>query len=440
MRLRDSLELALGNLRLARLRTALTTSGVGIGVGALVGMVSFGEGLQQNLSTRLLRSGLFQTITVFPQADAAGVVGALRDQPGQRSASPPRALDGAALAEIRQIPGVRRAEPDIRLPLRVELGGKSLGGIAIALPMESREEAVFREMPHGAFFSAEDAQEIILGTDAAKSLGYADPKGIVGKTLRAMFGMGGPQARRLAIAPAVAPELTREFKVVGLVSRERAIFGAFGSQFYLPYRLAEDQQAKLLQLFPFAAAARANLMSVAVRLDSPRSLDRVEKEIGALGFRTISIASAISQLRRVFLVIDTLLALFGGIGLAVACLGITNTMVMAVLERTREIGVMKAVGAEDQDISRLFLAESAVIGAVGGALGLVLAWALAHLINAGANVYFARQGFPPESLFAIRPWLILAALAFAVVVSMGSGLYPAVRAARIDPTRALRHD
>jgi putative ABC transport system permease protein len=159
-----------------------------------------------------------------------------------------------------------------------------------------------------------------------------------------------------------------------------------------------------------------------------------------LGFRTISIASAISQLKRVFVVVDMLLAFVGSIGMVVACLGITNTMVMAVLERTREIGVMKAVGAEDQDIRYLFLAESAVIGALGGVIGLIFAWGLGRAINAGANMYFVSQGFQKENLFTIPVWLIGAAMAFSILVSIMSGLYPADRAARIDPTRALRHD
>jgi putative ABC transport system permease protein len=132
--------------------------------------------------------------------------------------------------------------------------------------------------------------------------------------------------------------------------------------------------------------------------------------------------------------------LVGSIGLSVASLGIANTMVMAVLERTREIGVMKAVGAEDQDIRWLFLAESAVIGAAGGVIGLIFAWILGRTINFAANVYFVSTGFQKENLFTIPLWLVGAAIGFAVLVSIGAGLYPADRAARIDPTRALRHD
>lgn len=426
MKLSDVLGLGLANLRQARLRALLTTLGVAIGVAALVGMVSLGAGLQDNLNARLLKSGFFQSIAVFPRGE------------GPTASRQPRPLDDLALAAIRQIPGVRRVEPDIRLPLRLDINGKSATGLAVALPMEAADEAIFREIPTGKFFSSESAREIILNTETAKTLGFPKPADLAGKTVKVTpggraFGGPGPGATPLP------PELSLELRVVGLVTRERAIFGHFGSQIYLPLGMAREQQQVILKRFPLAAFFRG-FTSATVRLHSARDLDRVEKSIGDMGFRTLSISSAIAQLRRVFLIVDLILALVGSIGLAVASLGIMNTMVMAVLERTREIGVMKAVGAEDEDIRRIFLAESAAIGALGGLLGLLLGWLMGRAINAGANFYFVRQGFQPENIFTLPLWLIAAAMAFAIVVSIGSGLYPAARAARIDPTRALRHD
>jgi putative ABC transport system permease protein len=271
-------------------------------------------------------------------------------------------------------------------------------------------------------------------------LGFAKPGDLVGKTVTAKIGLrrGGFGGAPMPGAPEM-PEFSLDLKVVGLMERERTVFGNIGSQIYVPFQTAFEQQKKLLEKFPMAAMFRGFTGST-VRLQNSRDLDRVEKAIGDMGFRTISIASAISQLRKVFLVVDLILAFVSSIGLTVACLGITNTMVMAVMERTREIGVMKAVGAEDSDIRRLFLAESAVIGALGGVLGLLFAWLLGLLINAAANVYFRNQGFQSETLFIIPFWLIAASMAFSIVVSIGAGLYPANRAARIDPTKALRHD
>jgi putative ABC transport system permease protein len=467
MKLPDVVELGLDNLRQARLRTALTTMGVAIGVSALVGMVSLGQGLQDNLNQRLLKTGFFQTMMVFPRFE---------NNPTAGAAQSPRILDDTALLVIRQMPGVRRVEPDIRLFLHIDVGEKSAQSMAVAVPIEAGDESVFQDMPHGKFFSNDDADEVILNTEMARNLGFPNPNDLIGKTVKATiglqrqpFGGGGPRGAgggrpfgggggggrgRDAVPPSAPPsapsgapdglkppEVSVELKVVGLTERERAVFGNVGSQIYIPFGMAQEHQRKFLAQFPMLALFRPPGYNAAtVHLKSAKDLDSVEKAINGMGLRTISIASAISQLRRVFLVVDMLLAFVGSIGLAVACLGITNTMVMAVLERTREIGVMKAVGAEDQDIRWLFLAESAVIGAAGGVIGLIFAWLLGRAINFGANLYFVSQGFQKENLFVIPAWLIGAAIVFSILVSIGAGLYPADRAARIDPTRALRHD
>jgi putative ABC transport system permease protein len=450
----DVIDLGLSNLRQARLRTALTTIGVAIGVSALVGMVSLGQGLQDNLNARLLKVGFFQTIVVFPRFGG-------NEGPGGTS-QPPRILDETAMLAIRQIPGVRRVEPDIRLFLTIESGDKKTQPQqAVGVPAEAGDETIFQEMPYGKFFSSEEAYEVILNTEIAKTLGFTPPGNIIGHTVKAVIGLGrgfgrggggfpgggrqGGQGKSGAggkAEPVPPPlEFEVELKVVGLTERERAVFGNAGSQIYIPFKMAQENQQKFFDKFPMLAMLRPpGFQGATVHLKSARDLESVEKTITSLGFRTISIASAISQLRRVFLIVDMLLAFVGSIGLAVACLGITNTMVMAVLERTREIGVMKAVGAEDQDIRFLFLAESAVIGALGGVIGLIFAWLLGRAINTGANFYFVSQGFQKENLFTIPLWLIGGAMVFSILVSIMSGLYPADRAARIDPTRALRHD
>jgi putative ABC transport system permease protein len=399
------------------------------------------------------------------------------NNPTAGAAQSPRILDDTAMIAIRQIPGVRRVEPDIRLFLKIEVGDKNAQSMAVAVPMEAGDETVFGEMPFGKFFSSETADEVILNTEMAKNLGFKNPGNIIGKTVKATIGMqrqpnfgrGGPgggggggrgllgggggggggkrgsspNAAPNAGAPATPqlPEVAVEMKVVGLTERERAVFGNVGSQIYMPFGMAQEHQRRFFEQVPMLALFRPPGYNAAtVHLTSAKYLDSVEKAINGLGLRTISIASAISQLKRVFLVVDMLLAFVGSIGLAVSCLGITNTMVMAVLERTREIGVMKAVGAEDQDIRWLFLAESAAIGAVGGVIGLIFAWVLGRVINFGANLYFVSQGFQKENLFTIPVWLIGAAIGFSILVSIGAGLYPADRAAKIDPTRALRHD
>jgi putative ABC transport system permease protein len=134
------------------------------------------------------------------------------------------------------------------------------------------------------------------------------------------------------------------------------------------------------------------------------------------------------------------LGIFGSLALAVASLAIVNTLVMAVLERRREIGIMKAIGASDSDVKRIFFAEAATMGFLGGVIGVVLGWLIGRAINLGANLYLQRLKMPPEGLLMVPLWLALAAVLFAVLVSVVAGIYPAARAARLDPVEALRYE
>jgi putative ABC transport system permease protein len=126
--------------------------------------------------------------------------------------------------------------------------------------------------------------------------------------------------------------------------------------------------------------------------------------------------------------------------LAVASLGIVNTLVMAILERRREIGIMKALGASDGDVKRIFFFEAATMGLLGGMLGAGLGWLIGHVINFGTNIWLQRQELRPENFWYVPWWLVALALGFSVLVSLFAGLYPASRAARLDPVQALRHD
>jgi putative ABC transport system permease protein len=166
----------------------------------------------------------------------------------------------------------------------------------------------------------------------------------------------------------------------------------------------------------------------------------VESAIRKLGFNTFSILDATRSLRRFFAVLDLFLGVFGSLALAVAALGIVNTLVMAILERRREIGIMKAIGASDGDVKKLFFAEAAVLGLFGGMLGVALGWLIGRVINVGANLYLSRQNLPPENLWSVPWWLVVGAMVFAVAVSMIAGLYPAARAARLHPVEALRYE
>src|SRR5213079_75953 len=132
------------------------------------------------------------------------------------------------------------------------------------------------------------------------------------------------------------------------------------------------------------------------------STQEVQDRIRRLGFAVFSVNDALRGAKNAFIILDIVLSLIGSIALAVSSLGIVNTMVMSILERTREIGIMKAIGASDKDIRRIFLIEASIIGMLGGLAGVALGWVVGRLVNFGANVYIQNQGGTPGNLFSLQ--------------------------------------
>lgn len=155
----------------------------------------------------------------------------------------------------------------------------------------------------------------------------------------------------------------------------------------------------------------------------------------------MSIDALLEAADRIFTLVGVALALVGGIALFVAAIGIVNTMIMAIYERTREIGTLKAMGASRGDIRTLFMMEAGMIGLLGGVLGLGFSWILGRGLNAAAGMYAHARDVPlPDNLFLITPILAIEAIAFAIFIGVVAGLYPANRASKLDPLNALRHE
>ena len=181
--------------------------------------------------------------------------------------------------------------------------------------------------------------------------------------------------------------------------------------------------------------------AITVKVTQARFTQDVQDRLRQLGFTVFSINDALRGAKNAFILLDIVLSLIGSIALAVSSLGIVNTMVMSILERTREIGIMKAIGAEDRHIKMIFFVEAAIIGVTGGVIGSLAAWGIDAVANRLAYRFILKpQGASFVDFFALPPYLWLGAIIFALTISIMAALYPAARAARIDPVRALRHD
>ena len=229
----------------------------------------------------------------------------------------------------------------------------------------------------------------------------------------------------------------QKLKIVGVSDLDPdSMRGAARARVFLPLKLAENlrvMQPTNLRDTSRGLGASPTYGTVSVRVTSPKYVQSVEDAVRKMGFNTFSITDATRNLRQFFAVLDLFLGIFGSLALAVASIGIVNTLVMAILERRREIGIMKALGASDTDVKKLFFAEA-------GAMGVALGWVIGRVINLGTNLYLRRQNFPPEQIWAVPWWLVAGAIGFAILVSLVSGMYPAGRAARLDPVQALRYE
>ncbi|HXD29831.1 MAG TPA: FtsX-like permease family protein [Pyrinomonadaceae bacterium] len=486
----DILQLALRNLRQAKLRFVLTTMGVIVGVAVIVTMVSFGLGLQRNMLARFKALDLFNEMTVFGKSlstlastldrgrqDSDG--GERRGPRLRPDKSPTRILNDSAIAEIAQIPGVAYVEPSIGFPVFVRANGRVqtqfVGGATI--PNASSR---FNEFHGGQMISAPDADEAVVNERFTREFGFAKPADAVNQTIEFLAPKEesdqGKSEKKEEAAPtsffglpldedegaeAEGNLVAHTFRIVGVLNTEvkqgagqGGIRGLFpGGNIYIPLKTARqwiiEHRSPMSQVALALARESGSLTggeiegydSAVVRVTDPVALTSVRARLAEIGFGSFSIVDQLDQIRTIFLIIDSVLGLLGGISLLVASFGIANTMIMSILERTREIGIMKAIGAEDREIKLIFFVEAAVIGFIGGIIGVLLAWGIDAVANRLAYRFILKpQGASFVDFFSLPPYLSIGAILFALFVSILAALYPAMRAARIDPVKALRHD
>ena len=470
MKVPDLTQLALRNLRESLLRNSLTTIGISVGVASLVAMLSLGIGLQQLASRRLVKAGLFDTVIVTSRRDLRN-----RDREEERNGPAPgesRVLDESSRLEIEHLPNVVEAYPDIRFITELRYEDKPHVSMVSALPPSAKSNDAFEGMP-GHFFSSDAAPEAILQKTFAEELLGKTPKPgaddvpagslappLLGKKLIMRYaqreaasdsslksdGNASPTNSQTTVAGAAYSVVSREqeLTIVGISDLDpESMRGPTRAKVFLPLKLAESlhvMQPADLREISHATSDQPVYSSISVRVKSPKHVQPVEDAVKKMGFTTFSILDATRSLRQFFEVLDLFLGIFGSLALAVASIGIVNTLVMAILERRREIGIMKAIGASDGDVKNLFFAEAGAMGLLGGVVGVALGWAIGQAINFGTNIYLKREALPPEHFWAVPWWLVAFAVGFAFLVSLVSGLYPAARAARLDPVQALRYE
>ena len=469
MKVRDLTELAVRNLREALLRNSLTTLGITVGVASLVAMLSLGAGLQHLANQRLSQSGLFNAVIVTSRNSFSGFDRGATDN--QRATAAPRVLDDAARRQFENIPHVSEVYPNVRFPTEIRFEGNPYATVLAGIPISDSKDGAFEGMT-GSFFSSATADEAILQSELARQLLPGATSGVrpgtpssrspdtaknysslLGKEIIVRYAERQPLSKPAGVSPSrsdatagfsLVPQQMK-LRIVGIVDTEPASGMAGGGQgrLLIPEEVAEKlgaaQSSDLRELLS-GGSAQKTYQSLTVRVANASNVERVESAIKDMGFSAFSLLDATRNLRVVFAVFDLLLGIFGSLALVVASLGIINTLVMAILERRREIGVLKALGAADRDIKGLFFAEAGVMGLLGGVCGVIFGWLIGRGLNLGTNIYLARLSLPSTTVSLVPLWLAISAIVFAIIVSLAAGIYPAARAAKLNPIEALRYE
>jgi len=461
MRISDYVGQASSNLWKKKLRTFLTTAGVVIGVGALVCMFAFGQGVQRNITSQFEKMDLFNYINVFAgggrgrggdhyDPDDQGGHGRGAGRSVQDVNHPGPQLNAQVLERIREIKGVEAVFPEMRFPAQIRLGSKEVFTLVQVLPASACQAGLIK-LRSGSCYSSDEPNELVISDTLLRRLDMKDPDAAPGTRIEVatlMLDFSLTSLLRMAFSSGgQALPFAREdhaFTIVGVAGR-MGFMGPLPLQSDVlipPGAAAKMRKLSLTSVWDLFAPAGggANFSSVSVRVRSPQAVEAVKKQIESMGFGTFALMDQLREMRIGFLIMDMFLLAVGMIGITVASLGIVNTMVMSILERYREIGIMKAVGATDGDVQRIFLFESGAIGLLGGAIGLGLGWIVSIVINQVINILMARQGAPRLDYFNFPWWLCLGAIVFSILVSLLAGIYPTRRAARVDPVVALRHD
>jgi hypothetical protein len=388
--------------------------------------------------------------------------------------APSRILDDAALAEISAIPGVAYVEPSISFTVYVRANSKVMTQFAGGASVPNSASR-FQQFAAGKMISSPTAEEAVVTERFIRDFDFQKPEDAVGKIVEFLAPPGDAQKEEepppnffgIPLEEEAPDEtnasslVARTFRIAGVLNteiKEGAGQGGLrglmpGARIYIPLPSARswtlEHRSPIGEVALELARQSGALGDVqhegydaaVVRVTDPVLLTSVRQKLTEAGFGSFSIVDELDQIRTVFLIIDSVLGLLGGISLLVASFGIANTMIMSILERTREIGIMKAIGAEDREIKLIFFVEAAVIGVSGGVIGTLLAWGVDGIANRLAYRFILKpQGASFIDFFSLPPYLSVGAVLFALLISIMAALYPAARAARIDPVRALRHD
>lgn len=433
----DLLSLIIDNLGRRKGRVVLTAIGVVIGTASVVILVSLAAGLQKSATSQLWGVNDLSRIDVSPTyGDAMYMEAAKVSGSSSSSTSSQKLLTPSAITDIAAIPGVKAAIARDWFPGSAEIRVGKLINYPSIMGVDTSDLAVFDyEMESGV--TELKRGTAIIGGYAARS--FMDPNYRPGQEEPTQPDLLGKQVRMtLTKWDSNGTPITKtvSLRIVGIIKESRS------EADYMMY-VRMDEMTSWAE---WVNGTRINrnkngYNSLVVRAESPDMTIDIAEKINEMGFQASTPQQMVESINSVFTIMQLIFGGVGAIALLVAAIGIANTMTMAILERTREIGLMKAIGATNRNVLSIFLGEAAGIGFIGGLGGVALGWGGGALLNVVLVNYMVGQGNSVSTQMAYTPlWLPLFAIVFATLVGLISGLFPSLRAATLVPVTALKYE
>ncbi len=391
MRWIDIIRISVRMLRTNGLRSLLTILGIGVAISLIVILIGMGYGLQNITIGTIVSSKTLLSLDISPPPKEAV----------------PLTLN--SVEDIKKVPGIREVTPVITTSgeLRIE---EKLASLAITAANPAYLEMQGVTVTNGGPY-AEDSTDVVVSNSVLELLDLSS-NGIVGSFGKLTYTDPNNQSQSFTID---------KVRIAGTSETDDA------ATIYVPYSLLQEHSQIPLTQIKAVAQDRDALASARTALE-------------AKGYIVETLIQTLDQARTVFRWFTIGLAAFGTIALVVAAIGMFNTLTISLLERTREIGIMKAIGVTDQTVKRLFLTEAAMLGFLGGLSGIGIGLLADVSLGGVLNQFATRFGGGKLDLFQYPTGFLLLMVLFPIALAVVTGFYPALRAARLNPLRALRYE
>jgi putative ABC transport system permease protein len=479
MHFSDYVILAFRNIWRAKLRSALTIFAVVIGATSVTIMLALVTGAKSFFLDQVQANGTLQQVAISPQQDITNFNDAQHNSGGNCSTNCTKLTD-LVVDKVKAIPHVTGVA---RVAGQGMLAAIAYGNQNLSLNQTTAYDAngiIVNNVLAGRDIQTSDTTGVLtITSDYADKFGFkGNYGGIIGKSVKLLTqdfysGVGAniqpPQQCNGPCNGNNQPNnkpTTLTGTIVGVIDTSNN-----SQSVRIPIEwMREMQENQMYQVTPADQAANAaqqakcqriagpcnitqhmtltttdmlaqnGYSSLIAKVDNSKNAASVATAVKKLGLGAADAEASIKQQLTIFNVIGLVLGGIGGIALAVAAVGVVNTMVMAILERTREIGVMRAVGAKRSTVRTLFTIEAALLGFWGGVVGIAVGFGLTRIANIFVNKQLVSQGVKAHDIISLPPWLILAVVGIATLIGMLAGLYPAARAAKLNPVEALRYE